>query len=213
MMHEQVLPPRSADILSRIEAAADERFQGWTLAGGTGLALRIGHRLSQDFDFFRTDAFRPERMHDALRAIGAYETALEDAGSLAVLLGGVKLSFFKVLDPFLYEATTWRFTRIAAPMDIALMKLAAIAGRGARKDFIDLWFLLRDGSVDLRACLDQLPAKYGAARVNRLHILKSLAYFADAENEPMPRMLLPFDWPACRGYFEQAVRDLAAVRP
>ncbi len=211
MIHEQVLPPSSADVLQRMAASGDPSFKGWILAGGTGLALQLGHRLSEDFDFFRTDIFSPAHMHESLRQLGPYETALEDGNSLVVMLDGVKWSFFKVRDPFLYPSEPWRFSRLAAPRDIALMKLAAIGGRGARKDFIDLWFILREGAISLRACLDELSAKYGPDRTNLLHTVKSLTWFEDAERDPMPRMLVPFDWSRCRAFFEASVRELSSV--
>jgi hypothetical protein len=211
MIDERILPPRGIEVLQCMEKARLEAFDGWTLAGGTGLALQLGHRISEDFDFFRTGGFLPPRMHEALRSVGAYETALEDSSSLVVLLDQVKLSFFQVQDRFLYPAQPWRFARIAAPEEIALMKLAAIGGRGARKDFIDLWFLVRDRRTALAEALAEMPSKYGADRVNRLHLLKSLTYFEDAEREPMPKMLVPFDWAECKAFFQGSVRELAAV--
>ena len=211
MIYEKVLPASSAQVLQRISDSGNACFSGWTLAGGTGLALQFGHRLSEDFDFFRTEGFHPGRMHEALHALGSYETALEDASSLVVMLDKVKLSFFQVRDPFLFPAQPWRFVQLAAPADIALMKLAAIGGRGARKDFIDLWFLLRDGGMSLRDALEQMPAKYGSERFNRLHTLKSLTYFDDAEREPMPRMLVPCDWAECCAFFRKTVREIATL--
>jgi hypothetical protein len=211
MINEKVLPAASAEVLQRMAASGNTCFSGWTLAGGTGLALQFGHRLSEDFDFFRTDDFHPVAMHEALHALGKYETSMEDASSLVVLLDTVKLSFFKVRDPFLHPTQPWRFIQLASPEDIALMKLAAIGGRGARKDFIDLWFLLNDGRISLRDALAQMPVKYGAERFNRLHTLKSLTYFEDAEREPMPRMMVPFEWAACCAYYRKAVREIAII--
>lgn len=212
MINEKVLPAASAEVLQRMASSGNDCFGGWTLAGDTGLALQLGHRLSEDFDFFRTEGFHPAQMHGALHALGTYETALEDASSLVVLLDKVKLSFFQVRDPFLFPAQPWRFVQLAAPEDITLMKLAAIGGRGARKDFIDLWFLLREGRISLPDALAQMPVKYGKERFNLLHVLKSLTYFEDAEREPMPRMLVPFEWAECCAYFREVVREIAIVR-
>ena len=72
------------------------------------------------------------------------------------------------------------------------MKLIAISGRGSRKDFIDLYTILRNGPI-LKDFFPLLPIKYGAGRANVYHILKSLTYFKDAEREPPPTMLEPFD--------------------
>jgi len=80
------------------------------------------------------------------------------------------------------------------------MKLAAISGRGSRKDFIDLYIILRDKPT-LREYFDLLPRQYGPNRSNAYHLLKSLTYFADAEKEPLPSMLAPFAWKECKAFF------------
>ncbi len=206
-MHESVLPRHSLELLNDLGHDPSPPLAGWTLAGGTGLAFRFGHRLSEDLDFFRTDAVDMDALHRALAAHGRYETLQADERTLTVLLRETKLSFFRVRDPFLFEAEPCRFFAVAHVADIALMKLAAIAARGSRKDFADLYLILRSG-LTLESLFDKLPEKYGASRVNTYHILKSLTYFADAEKEPMPHMLVPFDWKECKAFF---IREARAV--
>ncbi len=206
-MHEETLPPGSRQTLDWLARQSASVLTGWTLAGGTGLALQLGHRISEDFDFFRTDAVDLRALHGVFQAGGAYETLQETRQTMTVRLAQTKLSFFCVRDPFLFTGEACRFFTIAAVTDIALMKIAAIAGRGSRKDFVDLFFIL-SGSLTLRQSLELVAQKYGANRVNRYHLLKSLVYFDDAEREPMPRMLAPVDWEACKRFFVQAVRDV-----
>ncbi|MBE3129484.1 MAG: nucleotidyl transferase AbiEii/AbiGii toxin family protein, partial [Acidobacteria bacterium] len=69
-MHEKALPPGSRKLLDSLKRLSRPVLRGWTLAGGTGLALRVGHRLSDDFDFFRTDDMDRRGLHDALSALG-----------------------------------------------------------------------------------------------------------------------------------------------
>jgi hypothetical protein len=182
-------------------------LKGWILAGGTGLALQLGHRVSEDFDFFRTDAMDVRHLHDTLRDVGPYETLQEAEHTLTVLCSGVKFSFFRVRDPFIYLTRSYRFFAVAAVPEIALMKLTAISGRGARKDFVDIYTILRAG-LTLSDLFDALPRKYGPSRANAYHILKSLTYFADAEQEPMPVMREPFDWKECKAFFVREARAL-----
>jgi hypothetical protein len=118
-----------------------------------------------------------------------------------------KLSFFRIAEPFVYETTPYRFFRLAATHDIALMKLVAISGRGSRKDFVDLYTILR-GGWRLQEYFDALPRKYAEGRANSYHILKSLTYFEDAEREPMPRMLEPFDWEECKRFFVREAHSI-----
>jgi hypothetical protein len=206
-MHEKVLPRGSRELLAQLESLSRPELQGWTLAGGTGLALQMGHRISEDFDFFRTDGFSTDRLFEVVRHVGPVETLQEDDRTLTVIVSAVKVSFFSVADDFLYPGEDYHFFLLADPRDIALMKLAAISGRGSRKDFIDLYSILLAG-LSLEQCFEWLPLKYGEGRVNTYHVLKSLTYFEDAEREPMPRMFEPFDWVACKNFF---VREAHAI--
>ena len=199
-MHEKVLPRGSRKLLEKLESLRIPELEGWTLAGGTGLALLLGHRVSEDFDFFRTDEFSPDRLHQCLSEVGSVELLQEDDRTLTSIVSGVKVSFFSVPDGFLFPTTAYLFFGLADLRDIALMKLAAISGRGSRKDFIDLYTILR-GDLSLEQCFEWLPDKYGEGRVNTYHVLKSLTYFDDAEREPMPLILEPFDWEECKAFF------------
>ncbi len=206
-MHEKVLPQHSLELLSRLEKEKSPLLSGWILAGGTGLAFHLGHRLSDDLDFFRTDNLDVRLLHDIMRRHGRYETLQEEEHTLTVLLHETKLSFFRVRDPFLFEPMPYRFFSVADVGDIALMKLAAISGRGSRKDFADLYVILQNRPT-LEDYFDLLARKYDAGRFNAYHILKSLTYFDDAETEPMPRMLMPFDWEECKAFFVRSARAI-----
>lgn len=236
-MHTETLPRGSRQTLDWLDRLSAPALRNWILAGGTGLALQIGHRISEDFDFFRTDDMDARALHDVFKAYGAYETLQEAEHTLTVRLDRTKLSFFCVRDPFLFGSLPYRFFTIADITDIALMKIAAISGRGSRKDFIDLFFILsgppflaeksgglsreassaakeamedkpQSASLFLRQILELTIKKYGASRANRYHLLKSLTYFDDAEREPMPQMLRAVDWNACKRFFIQAAQDV-----
>jgi len=182
-------------------------LQGWTLAGGTGLAMHLGHRLSEDFDFFKTSLVDLERLLETLRDLGPCEVLQQEERTLTVLLRGVKASFFLVRDSFLFPTAPHSFFRVADVRDIALMKLVAIINRGSRKDFVDLYCILRRGR-SLQEFFAWLPEKYGPARVNEYQLLKSLCFFDDAEQEPQPVMLEPFDWRECKAFFVREARKL-----
>jgi len=171
------------------------------------LALRLGHRVSEDLDFFRTDQVSPLALHDVFRQVGPYETLQEAEHMLTVLASGVKLSFFRVKDPFLFKPNPYRFFAVADIKDIALMKLIAISGRGSRRDFVDVFTIARSG-ISLQDLFSLLPKKYGPGRANAYHILKSLTYFEDAEKEPMPVMLEPFNWKECKAFFVREAQSL-----
>jgi hypothetical protein len=206
-MHESVLPRHSLELLSSLEKDGSPLLSGWILAGGTGLALRLGHRVSEDLDLFRTDGGDVRSLHEVLARQGPYETLQEAGHTLTVLVRKTKLSFFRIIDPFLFPAIPFRFFAIADVRDIALMKLAAISGRGSRKDFVDLYMILRDGP-SLGDYFAMLPKKYDARRLNSYHILKSLTYFEDAEAEPATEMRVPFRWEECKAFFVREARSI-----
>jgi hypothetical protein len=206
-LHESVLPKHSLELLSALASVPSPLLEGWILAGGTGLALRLGHRTSEDFDLFRTDDIDMRRLHDVLGNQGQYETLQEAEHTLTVLLRETKISFFRVRDPFLFAPTPYSFFAIADVRDVALMKLIAVSGRGCRKDFVDLYTILRDGP-SLTDYFTLLPRKYDPSRINTYHILKSLTYFDDAEREPMPDMRTPFQWEECKAFFVREARNV-----
>ena len=171
--------------------------QGWLksfyLAGGTALALQIGHRQSVDFDFFSDDAFDVRMIVKEAMKYGEFELFSEAENTLHGLLNGVQISFFKINDNLLGPTNDYNENlKLASLLDIAVMKLNAISGRGNKKDFIDLSFLLKYfGLIEL---LEKYEKKYGRSISNQYHLLKSLLYFADAENQPMPRMKIRKTW-------------------
>ncbi|MCD4701068.1 MAG: nucleotidyl transferase AbiEii/AbiGii toxin family protein [Candidatus Aegiribacteria sp.] len=209
-MHEKVLTKNSLELLKQFESDPSSLFENWILAGGTGLALQLGHRISDDFDFFRTDLTDARELHEKLLCYGTYETLQEASHTLTVLFRGTKLSFFRADSPFIFKGIRYRSFRIADIREIALMKLLAICNRGSRKDFIDLYTILR-GETTLQEYFRLLPDKYGASRINTYNILKSLTYFEDAEKEPVPRMLVPFKWEECKAFFIRAAHSIVLL--
>ena len=164
--------------------------------------------MTKDLGFFRDDdAFDRPGLHAILEEYQPYELLQEAENTLTVISLGTKLSFFRIRDPFIVETTPYRFFRLADVWDIALMKMIAISGRGSRKDFVDLYTILR-GGLTLQNCFDELPRKYASGRANSYHVLKSITYFEDAEKEPMPMMLEPFDWEESKAFF---VREAHAI--
>ncbi len=206
-MHEKALPKGSKELLARLKSSSSPALRGWILAGGTALALHIGHRISEDFDFFRTDPVDIDRLHDAFSEIGPYETLQEEKHTLTLLTDGIKISFFRISDPFMFVTIPYSFFHIADIRDITLMKLVAICNRGSRKDFVDLFSILRSGMI-LKDYLDLLPEKYSKGRTNIYQILKSLTFFDDAEAEPLPNMLEPFNWEECKAFFIREAHSL-----
>ncbi|MBD3278570.1 MAG: hypothetical protein GF388_09735 [Candidatus Aegiribacteria sp.] len=209
-MHEKVLSKNCLELLKSIESDTPSLLQGWVLAGGTGLALQLGHRISDALDLFREDVEDVRHLHDELHPYEPYETLQDSAHTLTILMNGTKISFFRSEAPWLYETVPYRSFAIADMRDIAMMKLIAIHNRGSRKDFIDLYMILK-GDLLLQDYFTLLPEKYDSSRINLYSILKSLNYFQDAEIEPMPTMLVPFRWEECKAYFIRAAHGIVLL--
>ena len=205
-MHPKVLSPRAWKQARELVRAG--HCEGWILAGGTGLALQLGHRISQDLDFFRAGAFEPTTLIDALSRLGSLEVQARSEGALHVVLGGVRLSFLRAEAPLLFPGTPYRGLVIADPRDIAVMKLVVIGGRGSRKDFVDLYFYLRSGGA-VETLLGLARRRFAAVDYNEYHLLKSLVFFDDAEAEPMPRMLKRVAWAEVKQAIIAEVRRIA----
>ena len=109
------------------------------------------------------------------------------------------MSFLGYAYPVLFHLAQFLGVAVADPRDIACMKLSAIASRGMKRDFVDLYACARKfGLGDLFQFFEQ---KYAQTNYNRLYVLKSLTFFDDAQKDPMPQMLIPTDWGQVKQYF------------
>jgi len=181
------------------------------LAGGTALALHLGHRRSRDFDLFRAADFMPQELLAALRPAGELAVLREGAGTLTVAVRGVPVSFFAYDYPLLgpLHGSPWSLP-VADPADIAAMKVAALAGRGSRKDFVDLYFWAHR-VAPLERAFESFRAKYRGTAVDPYHLLRSLTFFDDAEAEAMPDLLVGVSWEEIRTFFRTEAARLFGV--
>lgn len=177
------------------------------LSGGTALALHLGHRESEDLDFFSNKDFIPTRLQQTLESLGDLtSTELED-NTLNTYLSGVKLQFLGYPYPLLKPLIIWENIQLSSVLDIALTKLQTIGMRGSKKDFIDLYFILQQ--ISLSNLLKQLPTKYPQTDYSLPHLLKSLIYFTDAETEPMPRMHQDASWETVKSTLIKQAKSFA----
>jgi len=182
-------------------------LKGFYLAGGTGAAIHIGHRLSDDFDFFSPHDINTFAMIQNLSNLGAFTLTGEARGTVHGLLMGTKISFLHYPYPLLYPGKNFAGCLIADLRDIALMKITAISGRGSKKDFIDLYFIVRE-TLDLASLLILFAEKYKHTGYSTYHLIRSLAYFEDADQEKDPIMLQPLGWGEIKQYFRQQQKQL-----
>jgi hypothetical protein len=189
-MYEQTIDKNTQRILKEIVqlGIAD----GMYLAGGTALALQLGHRVSVDLDIFSESDFSVKKKLEECGSIGEVVVRGMEDGTLHISAGGVLVSFLRYAYPLLFPTVSYLGMSLADERDIACMKLDAMASRGSKKDFIDLYFLLEKYS--LSELLELFSKKYASVKFSSAHIAKSLVYFEDAEKEPMPKMFVDISW-------------------
>jgi hypothetical protein len=205
-MHPKVLSPAAWRTIRALVAGG--WVEPWTLAGGTGLALHLGHRHSEDLGFFREEPFEPDRLAGELSTIGSLSIQSRSDDTLHLVLQGLRISFLRTQAPLLFRGTAYRGLLVADPRDIAAMKAITIGGRGSRKDFVDLYFFLQAGG-SLDGVLSLVRRRFENVDYNEYHLLKSLAYFEDAESEPMPRMVRDVEWEAIKAGIVSEVRRIS----
>jgi predicted nucleotidyltransferase component of viral defense system len=206
--HWDVLGERQLGVLRRLGPAMSEL--NLYLAGGTALALQLGHRHSIDFDWFSQHQLDPNALVRSLnqRAIRLTDSRMSE-GTLHARASQVRVSAleyrYRLLDPLISLELKAAHVLMAAPTDIAAMKLAAVTQRGAKKDFIDVFALARSG-VQLSDMLTAYRRKYDVDDVG--HVVYALSYFGDADHEDTPRMLWDVNWRTVKREIERWVREL-----
>lgn len=192
MLQVQTVSPELLELLKQIMKS--EFFSDFILVGGTALALQIGHRNSIDLDFFGNFEIDESEILTELEKFGNVMKSASSKNILVCTVNDIKVDFVNYKYPFLDNHINIEGIRMASPKDIAAMKLNAIEGRGTKKDFIDLFFLLNQFS------LVEMIEFYNQKYVDHTDfmMLKSLTYFSDADLLPQPKMFVDFNWENCK---------------
>jgi len=207
--HNEILPPASAEVLDDLNTTL--LLSHFYLAGGTGLAFMLGHRLSRDFDFFSPDLFNAEVLIQKMQGLSELTIVAKSEHMLHLLMKEIKVSFLGYNYPLLfptkiYQTGTGSAIEVADERDIACMKISAIGSRGTKRDFVDLYMVAQ--IFNLSDLFTLFKRKFSLTPYNNVHILKSLTYFINAELEPMPHMLVPLAWDTVKQFFTSEIPKL-----
>jgi hypothetical protein len=200
-IHIDILSDAQKKVLPALaKALANTDFY---LAGGTALALQVGHRQSMDFDWFI-----PKLGVKSLDI--AFEIQSISFETVYLNIDTTQMSFIGYEYPMLQPKVLWTElgVHLAGMNDIACMKLSAIASRGSRKDFFDLHYLIKH-FLSLEDYLRLYMKKYKNRDIG--HVVRSLVYFADAETEPDIKMIKPLVWQDLKSDFEKWVKYLKVI--
>lgn len=170
------------------------------LAGGTALALQLGHRQSVDFDFFSDKEFDAIAMSRLLQKVGSFQADTVEKNTLLGTFNSVKYSYFYYPYPMIDKTRDYVDVAVVSIADIAAMKLVAISDRNTKKDFIDLYTLVQQG-LDIEQMFAFYDQKYHMFDANKFTLIKSMNYFIDADADVMPQMLIPLSWDTVKKFF------------
>jgi len=188
MLHYETVEPNTLELLNALQSVSE--LDTLRLVGGTALALQIGHRKSIDLDLFgkiETDEFE---LLEILSNVGETIMISNSKNIKIFSVNGIKVDIVNYPYGWIKPVFATNNIRLASVEDIATMKLAAITGRGTKKDFVDLFFLLKTHNLAdlLRLYNNKFP------QGSEFLVLKSLSYFKDAEKDEHPHMLINTEW-------------------
>lgn len=188
-------------------------MRSFYLAGGTAVVLRLGHRISRDLDLFSEtntlDRPHREEIVAALQATGRNIVIQRSAfTTLTVLADGHHLGFFSYAYELVGDMSELAGVRVASLADVALMKIDALSGRGARRDFIDLYVIAQQ--IPLETLMELGQHKYPRYRDFRLNALAAITQFETAEEDADPILLQPIEWNEVKQFFIAQARRLGS---
>ncbi len=197
---------RALDRLSQANALRE-----FYLAGGTAIGLHLGHRTSVDLDLFSMDA---HVLLDDLRLslvtqLPEFEVVNVSDATIQGRMLGIPVDIVRYPYPPLEPPETrGRAVPLASLLDLATMKLSAIARRGLRRDFWDLHEIIQRSELDLSSVSDAFKRRFGRSDADLYHVLRALTHFDDADAETtLPRGMSAARWRTIRAWFEAAAPD------
>lgn len=205
-MHLEALTQNSKSLLPRLG-----KFSEFYLAGGTALALQIGHRISVDFDLFSEAEIEKNLLPKVKRVYTdvPISVSVNNPDELTVFIQETKVTFLHYPFPTFSVLDVYEGIRVLTIPEIAATKAYTIGRRGSYKDYIDLYFVLAEHHASLEDIIRLAEKKYGGEFNDRL-FLEQLIYFEDIEDTTIT--LLRGDeinMPALEKFFSEEVKKIA----
>ncbi len=178
-MYLEALKSKQKEIFEKLH-----KFSDFYLAGGTALALQIGHRISVDFDLF----YKKEMPASLLQKIGRVfkgskiETILKHSEQISIKINGVKIDFVKYKFPLVFELSEFKGVKLASVPEIAAMKAYTLNYRGTYRDYVDMYFILKNKHSTLKEIKKIAETKYKYDFNFRL-FLEQMIYLEDFKPE------------------------------
>lgn len=166
--------------------------------------------MSLDLDFFSEKEFNTEIILEQLEKLPGFKLDQTEKWTILGNFPKVKFSYFYYRYGLIKKTTVFSRINLASLEDISAMKIDTICSRGKKRDFVDLYFLANKFSLE--QILKFYEQKYGKLSNNIVHIMRSMDYFADAEIDDDPEMLIPVNWEEVKGFFRKETKRLASEK-
>lgn len=175
-MHREVLTDEASKLLPQLKF-----FDDFYLAGGTALALQLGHRISADFDFFSEKKISQDLLPKIEKNFKNIKVLVNNADELSFLSGGIKTTLLHYPFPLIFPLIDFEGLRLAGIKEIAVMKAYTLGRRGTFKDYVDLYFILLDKIDTIHGIIANAEKKYQDVFNSRL-FLEQLVYLEDIQD-------------------------------
>lgn len=180
-MHLEAINSKGQKILKKLK-----NFPQFYLAGGTALALQIGHRISEDFDLF-SEKDIPSNLIQKIEKVFKDEkikVVISHPEQLSLIIGKSKVEFIKYPFPLILDVVEYEKVKIAQVCEIGAMKAYNLGRRASYKDYIDLFFIISEGHCSLSKIIKICKKKFKEKFDQRL-FLEELVYLEDVKEEPI----------------------------
>jgi hypothetical protein len=204
-MHTEALTREGINLFPVLRA-----FDDFYLAGGTALALQIGHRISIDFDLFHESPIDPALLPKAKRVFADFKVApaINNPDELTVFVGTVKITFlaypFPVIEPYVHAGGL----KMLSVREIGATKAYTIGRRGSYKDYADLYYILVEHHASLKEIIAMAERKFGREFNSRL-FAEQLLFMDDVRDYAIDFLKVPVTPTHVKSFFEEQVRGLS----
>ena len=184
-------------------------FPEFYLAGGTALALQIGHRISVDFDFFSKKDI-PQGLLKKIRKVfkdSKIRVLIHHSEQLTLSLDNTQLTFVKYSYPLLFKLITYQGIKLLSVPEIAATKAYTVGRRITFKDYVDLYFILRGKFVSLEKIINICKKKYKDEFNDRL-FLEQLVYLEEVEEAPIQFLKKPVTKKEMTRFFKEEIKKI-----
>jgi len=203
-MHLEVIPLKAKEIFDKLR-----HFPNFYLAGGTGLALQIGHRISIGFDLFWEKDI-PKTLLQKIRKIFTnlpIEIVVNHSEELTVAIKGINVSVVKYPFPIILKFINYKGLKVLSALEIAAMKAYALGRRATLKDYVDLYFVLKKKLGNLNEIIKICERKYSKEFSLRL-FLEQLIYSKDIEEMEIQFLKKKINKKEIEKFFEKEIRKI-----